>query len=246
MKYCTYLTCYKGNKLPPFYIGYTLIKNINKGYHGSVKSKKYKETWLSELKNNPHLFTSYIISKHKLKEDALKKEEFFHKQLNVVKSPLYINLSCANGKMFEYKSMAGENNPMYGKHHTEKTKKNLSVCLSGRKSNRLYSPRTPEQRKHHSEMIKGKKHTEETKNKISNATKGINNPMYGKTHTLESREKISKKHCGMVVPEERKVRISNSLKGRVRTKEHSQKISDAFKRRRELSDNNSINNKKDI
>lgn len=32
--YCTYLTSYFGNKLPPFYIGYTTVANINRGYRG--------------------------------------------------------------------------------------------------------------------------------------------------------------------------------------------------------------------
>lgn len=44
--YCTYLTVYKGNKLPPFYIGYTSVDNIlNKSYRGSPESKKYKSVW---------------------------------------------------------------------------------------------------------------------------------------------------------------------------------------------------------
>ena len=59
--YCVYLTTYKGNKLPPFYIGSTQVVQVERGYHGSVRSKKYEMMWKSELINNPHLFKTGFI-----------------------------------------------------------------------------------------------------------------------------------------------------------------------------------------
>jgi hypothetical protein len=35
--FAVYLTSYKGNKLPPFYIGSSSVSALNSGYHGSVK-----------------------------------------------------------------------------------------------------------------------------------------------------------------------------------------------------------------
>lgn len=64
LEYCTYLTLYSGNKLPPFYIGSTHVKNINKGYKGSVGSKNFGDIWKTELKENPELFKTKIISYH--------------------------------------------------------------------------------------------------------------------------------------------------------------------------------------
>lgn len=49
--YCTYLTIYSGNKLPPFYIGYKDLHSIENGYRGSVDSLAFKEIWLSEIKS---------------------------------------------------------------------------------------------------------------------------------------------------------------------------------------------------
>lgn len=96
-KYCVYLTIYSGNKLPPFYIGSSSVDNIiSNGYHGSVKSKKYKEIWDNELLINPHFFKTIIISYHNLRKDATVKECVLQKSLNVVKSPLYINMAFAN------------------------------------------------------------------------------------------------------------------------------------------------------
>lgn len=75
----------------------------------------------------------------------------------------------------------GKNNPFYGKHHTEETKKKLS------------------------ELHKGKKLSEETKKKISKKTSGKNHPMYGKTgenspcygkkHSKETKRKMSENHA---------------------------------------------------
>lgn len=61
-----------------------------------------------------------------------------------------------------------KNNPMYGKHHSESTRRKISEKAIGRNV------------------------SEETKKKLSIANIGENNCMYGQTHTKEAREKISK------------------------------------------------------
>ena len=94
--YVTYLTIYSGNKLPPFYIGSSSLNKVNDGYRGSVTSNKYGITWKEELKNNPHLFKTIIISKHNTRPEAMDKELILQTKLNVVKSPMYINMSFAS------------------------------------------------------------------------------------------------------------------------------------------------------
>ena len=75
-------------------------------------------------------------------------------------------------------SLFGENNGMYGKHHSDKTKQKLREMFSG-ENGPMY----------------GKHHTEETKKKLSEIHKGRYNgeynPFYGKTHTDETKKKIS-------------------------------------------------------
>lgn len=111
--YCTYLTTYHGNKLPQFYIGSTSIKIIRTGYHGSVKSKLYKEIWNSEILNNPHLFKTKIISTHGTRKEALNKEKILQERLNVVKSSMYINQAIATVNGFFGMDVSGKNNPAY-------------------------------------------------------------------------------------------------------------------------------------
>lgn len=62
-------------------------------------------------------------------------------------------------------SMKGENNPFYGRHHTEETKKKI------RENNKWYRP-TEETRKKLSEKSKGRHLTEETKKKIGMGNRG--------------------------------------------------------------------------
>lgn len=42
MIYCTYITFYRGSKLPPFYIGHSTIKKVEKGYRGFTEEHNRK------------------------------------------------------------------------------------------------------------------------------------------------------------------------------------------------------------
>lgn len=61
-----------------------------------------------------------------------------------------------------------ENNPVYGTHRSEETKRKIS------------------------EKAIGRKHSDEAKRKMSEQRVGEKNVMYGQTHTQEAREKIAK------------------------------------------------------
>lgn len=129
-KYCTYLTIYSGNKLPPFYIGYSTIdKVLNKNYHGTPTSKKYSQIFYQEQKENPHLFKTKLLTIHKTRKEATLRETKFLVQLKVQRNFLYINMSNSTNSRYNKgghkhttiqlekmsKRMTGKNNPMYGK-----------------------------------------------------------------------------------------------------------------------------------
>jgi hypothetical protein len=113
--YCTYLTIYRGHRLPPFYIGSSTVQRVESDYRGSVLSKKYKETWKHELKKHPELFKTKIISLHETSKEAREKELKLQKALNVVESTLYINQAYATVKGHFGVVVTGKNNPNYGK-----------------------------------------------------------------------------------------------------------------------------------
>jgi hypothetical protein len=114
-QYCIYLTVYYGNKLPPFYIGSSLVKYIENGYRGSVKSKKYKETYRKELSENGHLFKTIIIKKYYSRKYAMFRERNLQEKLNVVQSDMYMNMSIAKDFGWFGMKAKGVDNPVYGK-----------------------------------------------------------------------------------------------------------------------------------
>lgn len=79
-----------------------------------MSSKEYKEIWVRELKENPHLFKTKIISKHNIRKEAIEKEFILQKALNVVKSSLYINKSFAMKNGFFGMEVPKESHHSYG------------------------------------------------------------------------------------------------------------------------------------
>jgi hypothetical protein len=196
MEYCTYLTTYKGTKMPMFYIGRSTVKNVQNGYHGSVSSKLYKQIWLEELEQNPHLFETKILTVHATKKEAAEQEEYFHKKHQVHKNPLYINQATGAGTFhadirgkknpWYGKSRTGELNPMYGKTHKESTRKKMSANGKGKHS----QPKTDEFKQTMREHYVGK--------------------TYEERFGVEYAEQIKQKQRGKVRTEEHKQNIRNN------------------------------------
>jgi hypothetical protein len=128
-KSCVYLVTYSGSLLPPKfkdstitptkYIGSGFVNKIFNGYRGSVGSAKYARIWKQELKENPHLFHLEFISFHDNRQDALMEENLVQRDLNVIKSENYVNLSYANGDFI-------------CNGHTEESKKRMQIAAKNR------------------------------------------------------------------------------------------------------------------
>lgn len=105
-----YMTIYFGTKFPPKfrkalhgprrYIGSCKIENIAKGYRGSVASKKYSDMWRTEVRTNPHLFKTRVLSYHEDDTSARMEEKRLQKKYKVVKSETYFNLALASPQRF--------------------------------------------------------------------------------------------------------------------------------------------------
>lgn len=184
--YCVYLTIYKGNNLPPFYIGSTSIDKIDDGYHGSVMSEEYRDIWKIEIKNNPHLFKTIIIQEFKKRKDAYQKEEKIHRHLKVDKNPLYINksIAVANGKF---------GSGFSGKKHTKERNQKLSEKTKG-----IPRPYARRKRPDHSKRMNGK-----------------NNPMFGirgEKHPLFKKQRNDRFCCLFCKRETIKSNLKHHLK----------------------------------
>ena len=223
--YAVYLTIYYGDKLPPFYIGSSSIKKIQNGYCGSIRSKKYKILFYEEIKKNKHLFEVIIISTHNTRSEAIDFELELQKSFDVVKSNNFFNESFASINGMFGRDVSGSNNPMYGKTHTEKTKK----ILSEKRGNCKRFEITDEFRNKVSNIHKGKITSDETKQKISETKKGMISTFKGKKHSEETKEKLRKENLGKKHNEETRKKISEIGKGKKISEETRKKISESKK-----------------
>jgi hypothetical protein len=94
-------------------------------------------------------------------------------------------------------SQSGEDNSMFGKHHTEEAKQRISEAKVGKS---LSPECRKKMSKNHFKGIGpdhynyGKKRSPEQKEKISKKNTGRGNPFYGKKHSAETRLKMSLNH----------------------------------------------------
>lgn len=159
----------------------------------------YLEDYLHETYNrcSNSMGGGDYISNHPNKEEIIKKIS------NTLKIT-YGNMTFEE-KIEKY-SMPGIDNPMYGKKHTEETRKKISDKVSKHYEN-------------HGSYRKGKTFVElfgeekslEMKKELSdNASKrtGENNPFYGKKHTEETKKKISDNTKGRIPSNTRKVMVN--------------------------------------
>lgn len=218
--FCVYLISYKGNKLPPFYIGSTSVKKIQDGYKGSVKSKAYAKMWKAEVAANPHLFKAMVVSLHKTRKEATVKEHTLQTKMGVVKSPLYVNMAVASKDGFFGMDVSGELNPNFGKKASVETKAkmlaNRQLTDAGRQK------RAEVLRK----IIQKRMATPGVREELSRKMSGANNPQYGKTGEAHP-------HFGHKHTDDTKKRMSEALKGKKKTAEHVKHASTAYKVQRE-------------
>ena len=156
---------------------YTIKNNItNKIYVGQTINPK--ERWwkhkneaknIDSLSYKSHLYNSmdsYGIDKFSFEvieecdcEILDERERYWIHELNTLELNGY-NILNGGRKLF------GEENPFYGKHHTEETKEVISKKNTGRKA------------------------TDEERTMRSRINKGSSNPFYGKHHSDETKNKI--------------------------------------------------------
>lgn len=106
---------------------------------------------------------------------------------------------------------SGGNNPMFGKHHSEETKKKMSEVHSNPSEG---TRKKMSIAKIGNKYCLGNKLTDEAKKKISEATRGQNHPLFGKKHTEQTKEKIGNTNRGKIRSDETKKKIGNASRGR--------------------------------
>ena len=197
-KYCTYLTIYSGILLPPFYIGSSSIEKVQNGYNGSVSSKKYKEIYTKEQKENKHLFKTIIVKTSLTRTMSYAMELYLQKKDDVVKSDLFYNMALAIKNGYFGASMEGTSNPNYGKKMSQEQKDKISKKLKG-------FPLSENTKSIMSKIRLNVPKSEEHKRNIGKAQEGNKNHMWGKIQSEESNIKRSKTIQGNINGPQEKV-----------------------------------------
>ena len=151
-----------------------------------------------------------FASKERLKEEGQK-----------VKWVLALHSNSPENRIKNSIAHSGANNIMFGRRHSEETKRLMSEKRKGIGKGIPHGPMN-----------------EETKLKLSEAKKGEKSVWYGKHHTEETKAKIGEANTKRVWSEESKCKLSESRKGQRPSEETRKKLSEAQKKRREKKKNN--------
>ena len=193
------------------YIGQHISTTFDKSYKGS--GKILKQAFKKYGRDN---FITDVIEWCYNRDELAEREKYWISYYNAVNSDDWYNI-LAGGYGVQ---LFGENNPMYGKHHTDESKAKISSKLTGL----LAGEKNPMYGVHLAV-------SEETRQKMSQSRKGLmvgeKNPMYGKPsamrgkhHSEEAKLKNSLAHIGKhynispEVKEKLRKQISERMKGK--------------------------------
>ena len=107
---------------------------------------------------------------------------------------------------------------LYGKHHSDETKKKMSEAQIGEKNHYF-----------------GKKHSDETREKMRKSQMGKHGYWTGKKHSDATKKRMSESrkgeksyYYGMSLPEETRRKISEEKQGKQHSEEHRMKIAESY------------------
>jgi len=228
--YCIYLTIYLGKLLPPFYIGSAKITSIEKGYHGSVSSKTYKDIWRQEIKNNPQLFYTIIITDQFADnvKDKLILEEKWQRIFSAVRSKLFLNMSYANYRFIGNSDSAKQsvitrrknNNYNVSDDHREALRHNnlgKRVWNNDVKMVRSTDSPGPEWKLGFIDRVKQNiSNSQKNKKPITDKTREkLRISSTGRLHSNKTKQLLREKSTGTIKSPESRAKMSKNMKGRI-------------------------------
>jgi hypothetical protein len=115
--------------MPPFYIGKTTYKRIiQRGYNGTVTSKRYASIWRQERGEHPELFKTVVLQCFRTDTEAIYREKAIQRFFDVPNNPMFINMAISGGNF----GGAAENAPKFGTHLSEATRQKIREKSEGR------------------------------------------------------------------------------------------------------------------
>lgn len=173
------------------YIGVHSTDDLNDGYMGSGRAIKN-----AIRRYGVENFKKEILVDFETAEIAYRLEKMLVDEKFINRKDTYnAKVGGAGGRPSDEvrqkisEAMSGEKHRNFGKHHSEETKRKMSLVKKGKRF-------SEEHRKKMSEVRKGKHHSKETKRKISEAERGEKHHFFGKHHSEATRKKMSEARKG--------------------------------------------------
>jgi len=195
------------------YIGQTVNADRRWSDHKWLSKKKHEQYVHSAMnKYGIENFSFEVIAECKLPDDANEAEKQLIIQYDSRNPEKGYNLA-PGGETAWNTGLPAEQQPMYGKHHSEDSKKKISESNMGK-----LNPHSEEWREKASKAHKGRPKTEEWKEKISQSNLGVK-------RSLDTRQAMSEAKLGSKLSEETKEKMSLAKKGKLKSKETKRKMS---------------------
>jgi group I intron endonuclease len=195
------------------YIGQSNIPSRRWSNHKSQvnKGKPIQYIHRAMAKYGISNFTFEVIAMCRTQKDTDEIEMFLIKQYNSRNKEFGYNIS-PGGDVAWNRGLPKERQSMYGRHHTEESKRKISESNKGKIV--IISDETKIKM---STVRKGKIKSDEWKRKISESNKK-------RIYSEEEKERLRTLNCGLIMTEEHKKKISESHIGKIFTEEHIKNI----------------------
>lgn len=224
-EYVVYLIHYKGEDLPPFYVGSSSMSRLEKGYRGSPKSIEWGALWEGARRSRPELFEYSVVSRHFTREGATNAERVYHEIASVVSSPFYANKAVANKGSFTSDSK-GVNNNSFGNKCPDHVKKACSENNKGKMTifslelNRYSSILIEDfdEKLHLRYSLGDNEKGKESRAKIAKSTSAVMSELVSKGEhwfqTQEFKDMNSRLRKGVPMPEAQKIKMGKTLENK--------------------------------
>ena len=185
-----------------YYIGSQCSgKIVGVNYFTSSTNKKFKEDFKTYREEK---YEITIIKEFDDPKECVRAENYIIRNYIQKRDDLCLNMFCCCGKEKIFSTV--------GIHHSEETRKKMSVVRKGIHHSEETRKKISETKKGIPSPLKGIHHSEETGKKISEAKKGVPSPLKGIHRSEETRKKISEAKKGIHRSEETRKKISEAHK----------------------------------
>lgn len=159
----------------------------------ALKGKHHSEETKQKMRESQSGEKNHMFGKH-LSDETKRKLSLAHKGKPSNKKGIPLSEETRRKISENHCDCSGEKSPFYGKHHSEESKRKLSLTHKGKHLSEETKKKISESQSGEKNHFFGKHHSEESKKKMSELKSGEKHPMFGKHHSEETKQKMRDAH----------------------------------------------------